>query len=250
MKAGIAALLEAIRLAETEHELRGVLGADEESGSPGSREVIADAAEGSPAAFVCEPPTPRGGDLKTARKGLGRFKQSIAGREAHAAEPADGVSAIDELARLIPRLHALKDPRKGYVAAAEAYARIDVRVPTLAERERLDEWLRTLQLETTGTTPALEGGWTRPPLERTPGNVALYDRAREHGRALGLDLAETSASGGSDGNLIAALGVPVVNGLGAEGHGVHAIDEHAVLDSLAVRGRLLAALSREPGLPR
>ena len=246
MKAGIAALLEAIRLAETEHELRGVLGADEESGSPGSREVIADAAEGSPAAFVCEPPTPRGGDPKTARKGLGRFKQSIAGREAHAAEPADGVSAIDELARLIPRLHALQDPRKGYLAAAEAYARIDVRVPTLAERERLDEWLRTLQLETTGSTPALEGGWTRPPLERTPGNLALY----EHGRALGLDLADTSASGGSDGNLIAALGVPVVDGLGAEGDGAHAIDEHVVLDSLAVRARLLAALSREPGLPR
>jgi len=111
----------------------------------------------------------------------------------------------------------------------------------------VDEWLSTLQPETPGTTLALEGRWTRPPLERTPGNVALFEQAREHGRALVLDLAETSASGGSDGNLIAALGVPVLDGLGAEGDGAHALDEHVLLDSLAVRAQLLAALLREPG---
>ena len=261
MKAGIVVMLEAIRTAQTEHELRVVLGADEEIGSPGSRETIAGAAAGALAAFVVEPPTPPGGDLKTARKGLGRFRLSIAGRAAHAGEPADGVSAIDELARLILRLHALNDPAAGVscnvgvvdggtrenVVAAEAHAWIDVRVPTLAARERLDEWLRTLEPQTPGTTLALEGRWTRPPLERTPGNVALFEQAREHGRALGLELAETSASGGSDGNLIAALGVPVLDGLGAEGDGAHALDEHVVLDSLAVRAQLLAALLRRPG---
>jgi glutamate carboxypeptidase len=263
MKAGIVVLLEAIRLADTQHELRVVLGADEEIGSPGSRELLARAAEGAVAAFVVEPPTPPRGDLKTARKGLGRFKLTVTGRAAHAGEPADGVSAIDELARLILRVHALNDSATGVsanvgvvaggtrenVVAAEASAWIDVRVPTLAQRERLDEWLHTLQPEAPGTTLALEGRWTRPPLERTPGNVALFEQAREHGRALGLDLAETSASGGSDGNLIAALGVPVLDGLGAEGDGAHAVNEHVVLDSLAVRAQLLAALLRNPGLP-
>jgi glutamate carboxypeptidase len=262
MKAGIVVMLEAIRIGGTPHELRVVLGADEEIGSPGSREVIAGAADGALAAFVVEPPTPPNGDLKTARKGLGRFELSIAGRAAHAGEPADGVSAIDELARLILRLHALNDPATGVscnvgvvaggtrenVVAAEAHAWIDVRVPTLAERERVDAWLHALQPETPGATLTLEGRWTRPPLERTPGNVALFEQAREHGRALGLDLAETSASGGSDGNLIAAFGVPVLDGLGAEGNGAHAVDEHVVLDSLAVRAELLAALLRSPGL--
>jgi glutamate carboxypeptidase len=264
MKAGIVVLLEAIRRAETEHEVRIVLGADEEVGSPGSREVIAGAADGALAAFVCEPPTPPGGDLKTARKGLGRFKLSIHGRAAHAGEPADGVSAIDELARLVLRLHALNDPATGVscnvgvveggtrenVVAADAYAWIDVRVPTLAARDQLDVRLRSLQPETPGTTLRLEGGWTRPPLERTPGNVALYEQAREHGRALGLELAETSASGGSDGNLIAALGVPVLDGLGAEGDDAHAVAEHVLLDSLPVRAQLLAAILREPGVRR
>ena len=262
MKAGIVVMLEAIRLAQTPHALRVVLGADEEIGSPGSREVLEGAADGALAAFVCEPPTPPDGDLKTARKGLGRFKLTVTGRAAHAGEPADGVSAIEELARLILRVHALNDPSTGAsanvgivaggtrenVVAAEASAWIDVRVPTLAERERLDAWLQTLEPETPGTTLAVEGRWTRPPLERTPGNVALFEQAREHGRALGLELAETSASGGSDGNLIAAFGVPVLDGLGAEGNGAHAIDEHAVLDSLAVRAQLLAALLRRPGL--
>ena len=264
MKAGIVVLLEAVRTAQTEHELRVVLGADEEIGSPVSRETIAGAAEGALAAFIVEPPTPPGGDLKTARKGLGRFKLSVSGRAAHAGEPADGSSAIEELARLVLRLHGLNDPASGVscnvgvveggtrenVVAAEARAWIDVRVPTLDARERVDEWLRMLEPETPGTTLVLEGRWTRPPLERTPGNVALFEQAREHGRALGLDLAETSASGGSDGNLIAALGVPVLDGLGAEGDGAHALDEHVVLDSLAVRAQLLAALLRQPGLQR
>jgi len=76
----------------------------------------------------------------------------------------------------------------------------------------------------------------------------LFERAREHGRALGLDLREVSAAGGSDGNLVGALGVPVLDGLGAEGAGSHATNEHVLVDSLSVRAELLAAILRDPGL--
>ena len=72
MKGGLVVLLEAISRAQTERALRVVLTADEEIGSPTARDVLARAAEGAAAAFVCEPPNSRG-DLKTARKGLGRF---------------------------------------------------------------------------------------------------------------------------------------------------------------------------------
>jgi glutamate carboxypeptidase len=261
MKGGLVVMLEAIRRARTDRALRVVLTADEEIGSPTGRDTLARAAAGALAAFVVEPPNSKG-HLKTARKGLGRFRIRVAGRSAHAGDPKDGASAIEELARLTLRLHALTDRARrvtvnvGVVAggtrenvvAAEATAWIDVRAPSLEERARLDEILRTLETETPGTTLELTGGWTRPPLERSEGSAILFERAREHGRALGLELREVSASGGSDGNLVGALGVPVLDGLGAEGAGAHAVHEHVVVASLPVRADLLAALLRDPGL--
>jgi glutamate carboxypeptidase len=125
---------------------------------------------------------------------------------------------------------------------------VDVRVPTMAERDRLDAFLQGLEPETPGTSIELEGGWTRPPLERSEGAGILFERAREYGRALGLDLHEVSAAGGSDGNLVGAFGVPVLDGLGAEGAGSHATHEHVLVDSLPVRAELLAEILRDPGL--
>jgi glutamate carboxypeptidase len=94
----------------------------------------------------------------------------------------------------------------------------------------------------------LGGGWTRPPLERSAGAAALFARARAYGRELGLELAEESSGGGSDGNLVGALGVPVLDGLGAEGGGAHAPDEHVRLPSIEPRAKLLAQLLRDPGV--
>jgi glutamate carboxypeptidase len=261
MKAGLVVMVQAIRLARTQRTLRVLLTADEEIGSPTARDAIARAAEGAAAAFVCEPPTSKG-NLKTARKGLGRFKLTITGQPAHAGDPTDGASAIQELARLTLRVHALTDKQSGVsanvgvvaggtrenVVAAEATAWIDVRVPTLAERDRLEELLRRLEPETPGTSIAVEGGWTRPPLEPSEGSTILFEQAREHGRKLGLELRETAAPGGSDGNLIGALGVPVLDGLGALGAGSHADDEHVLVASLPIRAQLLAAILRNPGL--
>jgi glutamate carboxypeptidase len=261
MKGGLVVMLEAIRRAKTDRALRVVLTADEEIGTPTGRDVLARAADGAAAAFVVEPPNSKG-HLKTARKGLGRFCIRIAGRSAHAGDPSEGSSAIEELARLTLRLHALTDRKRGVtvnvgvveggtrenVVAAAASLWLDIRAPTIAERERLDAILRALEPETPGTSLALDGGWTRPPLERSDGAARLFARAQAYGAALGLDLHETSAAGGSDGNLVGALGVPVLDGLGAEGGGAHAPDEHVLVESLPVRADLLAALLRDPGL--
>ena len=261
MKGGLVVLLEGVRRARTARALRVVLTADEEIGSLSGRAVLERAAEGAAAALVCEPPS-SGGHLKTARKGLGRFTLAVAGRAAHAGDPSQGASAVEELARLTLRLHSLNDRARGVtvnvgvveggtrenVVAAEAKAWVDVRVPTLAERDRLDELLGALRPETPGTELEVGGGWTRPPLERSAGAATLFERAREHGRALGLDLRETSAPGGSDGNLVGALGVPVLDGLGAQGGGAHGLDEHVLVDSLETRAELLARILRSPGL--
>jgi glutamate carboxypeptidase len=212
MKAGLVVMFAAIRRAATVRALRIVLTADEEIGSPSGRHTIEAAARGAAAALVCEPPT-EGGDLKTARSGLGRFHIVVTGRPAHAGAPTEGASAIEELARLTLRLHALADQARGVlvnvgvvsggtrenVIAAEASAWLDVRVPSTAERDRVDAILRSLEPETPGTSIALGGGWTRPPLERSRDGQLLFSRAREAGAELGLHLHEASATGGPRG---------------------------------------------------
>ena len=261
MKAGLVVLFEAIRRAGTSRALRVLLTADEEVGSPTARHAIARAAPGAAAALVVEPPSEKG-NLKTARSGLGRFELTVAGRASHAAAPRDGASAVEELARLVLRLHGLSERKRGVllnvgvvsggtrynVVAAEATALLDVRVPTYAERDRIDAILHSLEPETPGTAISVSGGWTRPPLEPSEGSARLVARAQEHGRALGLALEESSAVGGSDGNLAAAHGIPVLDGLGAEGGGAHADDEHVVVASLEVRAELLARILRDPGV--
>src|SRR5262249_37445424 len=108
--------------------------------------------------------------------------------------------------------------------------------------------LRSLTPVVDGTSIDVDGDWTRPPLERTPAGTRLFERAREIGRGLGLDLKEASSGGGSDANLVGALGIPVLDGLGDEGKGAHAQDEQLRLDGLPVRTSLLAGLLEEPGL--
>jgi glutamate carboxypeptidase len=264
MKGCLVLMLDAIREAATQRRaLRVVLTADEEQGSRTALDVLREASEDIAAALVVEPPTSRG-HLKTSRKGLGRFHVTITGRPAHAGTNlADGASAIEELAHQILRLHALTDNKQGVslnvgvvsggtqenVVAAQAQARVDVRVSKKADLDRLEHILNSLSPAIDGTSITVDGHWTRPPLERSEGGARLFARAQEVGRELGLDLREAATSGGgSDGNLVGALGIPVLDGLGAEGRGAHAHDEQIFLETLPVRTKLLAGLIKDPGL--
>ena len=95
----------------------------------------------------------------------------------------------------------------------------------------------------------VEGGYTRPPLEPDEATALLVERARRHARDLGLgELREGSSGGGSDGNLVGALDVPVLDGLGPDGGGAHADDEHVILESIPQRAALIARLLEDPGV--
>jgi glutamate carboxypeptidase len=59
---------------------------------------------------------------------------------------------------------------------------------------------------------------------------------------LGFELGETKVGGASDGNFAAALCPRVLDGLGCEGGGAHAVDEHILREGVARRGALVAAL--------
>ena len=232
-----------------------LLTSDEEVGSGTSRPLIEDLARRHQAVLVLEPAA--GGRLKTARKGVGDFVLRVRGREAHAGnDPARGISAIDELARQVLRLHSLSDPGRGTtvnvgvvrgglrpnVVAGWAEAEVDVRVASRAEAERLEALFRSWTAILPGAEVSITGGFNRPPMEFTPANAALFARAQAVGRQLGLEIEGVAVGGASDGNFTSALGVPTLDGLGATGDGAHAPDEHVRLDELPVRAALLAAL--------
>lgn len=265
MKGGIVLLLFALR------ELRGLgcaphrpvrilLSCDEEVGSRTARPLIDELAEGVGAALVLEAPLP-GGVLKTARKGTGNYRLVVEGRAAHAGiEPHKGASAIVELAHQIRALAALADPERGTsvnvgviaggtrpnVVAAEASAEIDVRVATLAEARRVAAGIQSLQPVLSGTRLIVVEGLSRPPMERTDATAALFASAQAIGSAMGVtDLCEGSTGGASDGNLVAAKGIPTIDGLGPDGAGAHADHEHVLVASMPQRAALIAGLLTE-----
>ncbi|MEK6320736.1 MAG: M20 family metallopeptidase [Acidobacteriota bacterium] len=229
---------------------------DEETGSHFSREVIEEEARRTHAALVLEPPIP-GGTIKTGRKGVGEFELIIRGRPAHAGnDPRAGISAITELAHQILAINKLNDYERGTtlnvgvarggvlsnVIAAEAHAFIDMRFQTVAEGERITEAMFRLQPVIDDARIEVRGGINRPPLVRTPETAVLFEHARRLASEIGYDLKEGSVGGGSDGNFIAALGVPVLDGLGVDGAGAHAEHEHIIISDIPRRASLLTRL--------
>jgi len=238
-----------------------VLNADEEIGSSTSQALIECEALKAAYVLVLEPAVP-GGALKTARKGVGAFSVEVTGLASHAGSaPQEGVSAVEELAHQILRLHGFTDYEVGTtvnvgaieggsrsnVVAARARADIDTRAWTQEEARRIEAVILGLQPFNPQTQVVVSGSFERMPLERTDGTVALLETARRVGQEMGLDLEEGSSGGGSDGNFTSALGIPTLDGLGVVGDGAHAEHEYVEIASLPERAALVAGLLCEAG---
>lgn len=158
---------------------------DEEVGSRDSTRHIRRLARVAERAFVLEPSLGPRGSLKTARKGVGRFSVMVEGIAAHAGlDPEHGASAILELSYLVQTLFALNDPERGMtvnvgtiegdlgpnVVAPECSAVVDVRVRDREDARRVEGTIRSIGPVTPGVKLRIEGGFGRPPLERTPRN--------------------------------------------------------------------------------
>lgn len=262
MKGGIAlvyfALEELQRLGHTPRRpVRVLFSCDEEIRSRTARPLIDELADHASVALVPEPPLP-GGALKTARKGVAIYRLTVAGQAAHAGiAPGNGTSAIVELAHQIRALDALNDHGRGTsvnvgviqggtrpnVVAAHAEAEIDVRVASLREARRIDDAIGQLTPTLRRAHIHVHRDLGRPPMERSAATAALFARARAIARAMGiLDLAEGSTGGASDGNLVAARGVPTLDGLGPHGGGAHARNEYVMVPTMPRRAALLAGL--------
>jgi glutamate carboxypeptidase len=269
MKGGLVQLVWALKasndLGLPRPNVRLVLSGDEELGSPASRAVIEKEALRGDAVLVFE--ASAGGALKTARKGVGIFEVTVNGREAHAGlDPETGASAIDEIARVILQLHSEADSGRGTtvnvgivhggtrtnVMAGTATANLDVRVSSDAEERRISAVLEGLTTRHEGATLRVSGEWNRPVMMRSPQTARLFAAAESVAGELGFELAETSVGGASDGNFAAALGLPVLDGLGAVGDGAHARNEwisvKGMLERTCLAAGLLAVLHDSPGI--
>jgi glutamate carboxypeptidase len=259
MKAGLVQLVWALEscdaLGMNRPHVRLVLNGDEELGSPSSRPVIEEESIRGSSVLVFE--ASADGALKTARKGVGIFRVEARGEAVHAGlDPEAGASAIDEISRVVLALHAATDLAAGTsinvgilnggtrtnVKAGKASAHVDVRVSSDPEADRVDRLFASLRAENPLASLTVSGGWNRPVMQRNEKTAAFFAQAAEVASDLGIDLQETSVGGASDGNFAAALGLPVLDGLGAVGAGAHARNEWISISGMVERAALAAGL--------
>jgi len=259
MKAGVATAFTAVEMllevGGLKRELVLLLNSDEEVGSPVSRPITERLAQECGAVYVLEPA--QGLAYKTARKGTGNWRIEVKGVAAHAGVDFEkGASAIRELARVVEKVSGWTDLKRGLtvsvglmgggsktnVIPAEAWAEVDVRIARKADGARIEGRFAALKPGDKRCALTVTGGINRPPMERTRGTVRLYHEARALAAELGFELPEASTGGASDGNFTSALGIPTLDGMGAVGEGAHARHESIVLEHVAPRTALLAAL--------
>lgn len=266
MKAGIVQMFHALSVLDPATEIAGgegpgvavVLTADEELGSQTSRRLIEDTARGARAALVLEPSM--GGALKIARKGTSMYQVHVLGRSAHAGlEPEKGINATVELAHQILAVAGMGIVARGTTVTptvisggtttntvpAFAVLHVDGRAEDPSEQERVDAAMRGLVPVMAGSELRIEGGISRPPLNASMSEQLMALASDVAGR-LGLDrLRGVAVGGGSDGNFTAGIGVPTLDGLGADGDGAHAEGEYTRLNAMPERAALLAGLIAE-----
>lgn len=262
MKAGLSVLVGALRVLRAlslkpTAPLRILVTADEEVGALRSRGILEREGRQARGALVLEPSLP-GGGAKTRRKGIGDYRIRLHGVPAHAGiEPERGASAIHAFAALLPAVLDLARPDLGTtlnfgvvqggsarnVVAEHLEAHLDLRFSTAAEGARVDAALRTLTVPDPRVRIFLEGGINRPPLEPSSEGDRFMAVAQVVAAGLGRPGLEAGGSGGgSDGNLLSAVGCPVLDGLGVEGDGAHTHEEFIDVRDLPFRIALLAGI--------
>jgi len=265
MKGGLVQLILAIKTIRSLDLEPGLLplifvNADEEIGSRTSTRYIRKLARLASRALILEPALGDQGSLKTERKGIGRFTFTVFGKAAHAGlDPEAGASAILELSHVIQKLFAMNDPDKGItinvgtidggvqpnVVAAHSTAVVDVRVPTIADGDRVEKLIHGIKPEIPGVRLRIEGAIGRPSMESTPRNEALWDSALAIGKQLNIELSRARVGGGSDGNTTSQY-TATLDGLGPVGHGAHAEHEFLYIDKTLERAALLTMLLLSP----
>ncbi len=263
MKAGLLAGLYAVRALQ--HigfddfaRIDFFVNTEEEVGSPASRQLYRPAAQQADAALVLEAAR-ASGDIVSARKGGGVYHLKVHGRQAHAGvEPEKGANAVVELAGCILELTALNGMHPGTtvnvgvieggtrsnVVPDLACAEVDVRFTSAEAGQALDRAVRRVraQPKVPGTRVEISGGIEKGPMEKTAAVAYLVELAQDVAAQLDVAFNDVLTGGNSDGNHVAELGIPVLDGLGPIGGDDHSPSEFLDADSIVPRTALLAGL--------
>lgn len=262
-KGGIAvALLSMNALCQCGYDkhLRLIITSDEEvdnslAGEEGI-EIIKNMSAGFKSAFCCEVGVD--GEILVARSGIIRVTVNVCGKASHSGIAYfDGVNAIGEAAEKILRIQ--KSSRHGgityscniisggeriNIVAPKCSFQVDIRVKTPAEREEALSVIKEIVDAdyTGGTHSNFSVDSVRMPMEKTEGNIALYEKIKEIGNKYGIEkIGEYSTSGGgSDAAYSVIAGVPTVCGIGTTGDFCHTTNEYSDIESLKRRATLIS----------
>jgi len=269
MKAGVvinAFVLAALaRFAAAPGPVMALFTADEEIGSPSSKALIKESARTARAVFNSEPGRP-GGGIVTGRKGGKFMRIEVFGKAAHAGNNlADGISAIEELARKIVKLHALTDVPNGIscnvgtigggqsvnTVAPYATAEVDLRFIHPEEGTRALAAIEAIVAEPSvpGTRASLEITGEFEPLVATDASTRLYEHYAACARALGQHIEPMFAGGCADSGFAASAGAPTICAVGPIGGRAHTPEEFLDVASIVPRAQALAlAIMRLDGV--
>lgn len=262
MKGGLVVMLAALQAFENTPHAKQLgyeilLGPDEETGSQGTAPELEQAARRHQLGLVFEPARANG-DLVKSRKGTGIFTLTCHGRAAHAGrDPAAGRNAILALCEILPPIGELVDELPGVMVnigsirgggAANivpdfAEAVVNARVTKPGDDTLFLERLRKICAPLNarhGYRLEISGGFNRGPKVETPFEVARFADWQKCGAEFGLNLNWQHVGGGSDGNILAAAGLPNLDGLGCVGDHLHSPEEYCHLPSLTQRAQVAA----------
>jgi len=119
---------------------------------------------------------------------------------------------------------------------SQCQAMVDFRVPDMQAAEDIVAKMRTLKPVGPDVTLDIDIELNRPPMVKTDAVAALLARAQTWAAQAGFVLEDAPMTGGgSDANFTAALGIPTLDGLGADGDGAHSLHEHILVSTLSRR---------------
>jgi glutamate carboxypeptidase len=264
-KGGVAMILHSLKLLQDQKfkdfgTLTVLFNPDEETGSSGSKAIIAELARQHDYVFSYEPPDKDA--VTVATNGINGVLLDVKGKSSHAGSaPEAGRNAAIELAHQMLQLKDLGDPAKGTtvnwtlikagekrnIIPSSASAEADMRYSDPAESDRvLADGQRILGkklIEGTEVTLRLEKG--RPPLAKNPGTDQLAKTAQALYGKIGRNIEPIAMRFGTDAGYAYVPGSAkpaVLETMGVVGAGLHADDEYIELSSIAPRLYLTVAL--------
>ncbi|MGN2408621.1 M20/M25/M40 family metallo-hydrolase [Pseudomonas viridiflava] len=267
-KGGVAMILHSLKLLQDQGfkdfgTLTVLFNPDEETGSSGSKKIIAELARQHDYVFSYEPPDKDA--VTVATNGINGVILDVKGKSSHAGSaPEAGRNAAIELAHQMLQLKDLGDPAKGTtvnwtlikggekrnIIPSSASAEADMRYSDLSESDRvIADAQRIVQkklIDGTEVSVRLEKG--RPPLAKNPGSEQLAKTAQMLYGKIGRNIEPIAMRFGTDAGYAYVPGSEkpaVLETMGVVGAGLHADDEYIELSSIAPRLYLTVALIKQ-----